>query len=135
MSKGRALTNEQFEAVKLLKNAGVKNKKIAEALGLGASTIDVLVSHDTLEDYKAWRRDKSNKYNAKKEAIGQKAVETVTVTLPPEATIEQTQVVLQLVKNIAETSQEINQRLDRIEESIEFLTNHTPVSTKRWGIR
>jgi peptidoglycan hydrolase CwlO-like protein len=157
MSRGKTLTEQQFEATKLLKKSGVNHKKIAEVLGIGKSTVDFIVTKDSLKEYRAWQRDRNEYYTAKK-AKESEMVETVTVTLPPETKVEHILVndirglndliesvddriqqqaldLTQYVRNIAETSTKISQRLDRIEEQVEFLYEHTPVSTKRkWGL-
>lgn len=77
-AKGRKnLTEKEFEQIKVLKGAGLKNKQIAEFTRRSVGTVGVLVRFDKFQDYQEYNRQRLLKKP-------QPRLSAVTFNQPPE---------------------------------------------------
>jgi hypothetical protein len=127
----KAITEEQFNSIKLLKAAKVSNSNISKALNLSAWTIGEATKCANIEQY---RENTKKRYDARKLKENEKAIDlvfydnpTTTITLPDGY-------VSQLI-TIENKLDDITKRLIAVQEKVDFLESHTPVSTRKWSIR
>lgn len=69
------LTQETFDKVKLLQNAGVKTAMAVQITGLSSASVSRIFRFDTWNAYKTWRTEQTRKYHQEPKAKAPKSVE------------------------------------------------------------